>query len=264
MNFYWVYDIPSWAFWIISVAACIAFGLGGMFAMRNWVGRLHGGHSHNDIVSVFFSSMSVFYGVAVGLFALGAWQTFNDVDSKLALESATVAELYRDVSHYPQPARGLLQGDLRLYVRKVVDVSWPQYRRGIIDTANNGTLDDFYDSLIAFEPTTETQKALQAETIKQFNRLIELRRLRLQSVMVGLPRVMWVLVIVGAAATLASTWFFDTRSLTMHVWLTVLIAALLGMMIHLLASMDNPFRGEYSVTPDSFQMVYDNLMMEKR
>jgi len=31
---------------------------------------------------------------------------------------------------------------------------------------------------------------------------------------------MWILVIVGAIATLASTWFFDTRSLTMHFWLT--------------------------------------------
>src|SRR5271170_5371528 len=118
MNFYWVYDIPSWVFWWISVAACVAFGLGGMFAMRDWVRRLHGGHSHNDIVSVFFSSMSVFYGVAVGLFALGAWQNYNDVESKLALESATLAELYRDVSHYPEPVCSVLQGHLRIYVRK--------------------------------------------------------------------------------------------------------------------------------------------------
>jgi len=263
MNFYWVYDIPSWVFWWISVAACVAFGLGGMFAMRDWVRRLHGGHSHNDIVSVFFSSMSVFYGVAVGLFALGAWQTYSDVDSKVALESATVAELYRDVSHYPQPSRGVLQDDLRHYVRNLIDTSWPQFRRGVVNIANHGILDNFYDSLIDFEPVTETQKTLQTETLKQFNRLIELRRLRLQSVKVGLPRVMWVLVIVGAAATLASTWFFDTRSLIMHLWLTVLIAALLGMMIHLLASMDNPFRGEYSVSSDAFQMVYDDLMTEK-
>jgi hypothetical protein len=262
MNFYWVYDIPSWLFWILTVLVCIAFGLGGMFAMRNWVRRLHGGHSHNDIVSVFFSSMSVFYGVAVGLFALGAWQTYADVDSKLALESATLAELYRDVSHYPEPARSVLQGDLRSYARKLIDVSWPQFRRGVVDTANHGTLDAFYDSLVDFEPATETQKALEAETLRQFNRLIELRRLRLQNVTVGLPRVMWILVIVGAAATLASTWFFDTRSLTMHLWLTVLLSALLGMMIHLLASMDNPFRGEYSVSPDSFEMVYESLMMQ--
>jgi hypothetical protein len=207
--------------------------------------------------------MSVFYGVAVGLFALGAWQTYSDVDSKLALESATTAELYRDVSHYPEPARSVLQDDLRTYVRKLIDVSWPQFRRGIVDTANNGTLDAFYDTLSQFQPATETQNLIDAETLKQFNRLIELRRLRLQSVTVGLPRVMWILVVLGAMATLASTWFFDTRSLTMHLWLTVLLAVLLGMLIHLLASMDNPFRGKYGVTPKAFEMVYRGPMTEK-
>jgi hypothetical protein len=31
-------------------------------------------------------------------------------------------------------------------------------------------------------------------------------------------------------------------------------------MICLVALMDNPYRGEISVTPESFQMVYDGLM----
>ena len=46
------------------------------------------------------------------------------------------------------------------------------------------------------------------------------------------------------------------RSLAVHFWLTMLLAALLGMMIHLLVTMDNPFRGDYCVSPDSFEMLY--------
>lgn len=264
MNFYWVYEIPNWLFWLLTVGAAIGFGLAGMFGLRRWVKGLHGGHSHNDIVSVFFASISVLYGVAVGLFALGAWQNFTDVDSKLALESATLAELYRDVGHYPEPQRSLLQGYLRTYVRKLVDISWPQFRRGVVDTANNGTLDSFYNSVADFQPTTETERVIHSETIRQFNRLVELRRLRLLSVTLGLPKVMWTLVIVGAIATLASTWFFDTRSLAMHFWLTVLLALVIGMMIHLLATLDNPFRGEYSVSPDGFESIYQNLMVADR
>lgn len=263
MSFYWVYDIPNWLSWLLTVGISIAFGLSGMFVLRRWVKALHGQHSHNEIVSVFFASISVFYGVAVGLFALGAWQNYTDVDSKVALESATLAELYRDVSHYPEPQRSTLQSYLRTYVRKLIDISWPQFRRGIADTANNATLDSFYDLVAEFEPTTETQRVIHAETIKQFNQLIELRRLRLLNVTVGLPRVMWTLVIVGGIATLASTWFFDTRSLAMHFWLTVLLALLLGMMIHLLATMDNPFRGEYAVGPEGFETIYENLMLPK-
>jgi hypothetical protein len=242
----------------------IGFGLTGMFAVRRWVSHLHGGHSHNDVVGVFFVSISVFYGVAVGLFALGAWQTYNSVDANLALESAILTELYRDANRYPEPERSVLQNELCLYVRKLIDISWPQFRRGIVDTSVGSTLTSFYDSLAAFEPTTETQRLIHQETLRQFNRLVELRQLRLLSVTAGLPKVMWVMVLVGAMATLASTWFFDTNSLLMHCCLTVLLAVVLGMMVHLLASMDNPFRGDFSVSPDGFETLYRNLMMEKR
>ena len=35
---------------------------------------------------------------------------------------------------------------------------------------------------------------------------------------------------------------------------------LLGSLIFLIAAMDNPFRGEFSVGPDAFQLIYEGLM----
>jgi len=37
--------------------------------------------------------------------------------------------------------------------------------------------------------------------------------------------------------------------------LTGILAALLGLLVFLLAAMDLPFRGDYSVGPDSFELV---------
>jgi len=34
--------------------------------------------------------------------------------------------------------------------------------------------------------------------------------------------------------------------------------------IFLIAAMDNPFRGDVSVGPDSFQLVYDSLMKPRK
>ena len=46
----------------------------------------------------------------------------------------------------------------------------------------------------------------------------------------------------------------------MHFWMTVMFSGLLGLMILLLAAMDNPFRGRISVGPEAFEMVYEQLM----
>jgi hypothetical protein len=35
---------------------------------------------------------------------------------------------------------------------------------------------------------------------------------------------------------------------------------LLGLLIFLIAAMDNPFRGEYCVSPETFILLYEGLM----
>ena len=57
------------------------------------------------------------------------------------------------------------------------------------------------------------------------------------------------------------TWFFDMRSQSMHLWMTVMLSALLGLLIYLLAALDNPFRGEISVGPEPFEIMYSRRMM---
>jgi hypothetical protein len=46
----------------------------------------------------------------------------------------------------------------------------------------------------------------------------------------------------------------------MHIWMTMLTSALLGLMIFLLAAMDHPYFGELAVTSQPFQLVYNELM----
>jgi len=42
--------------------------------------------------------------------------------------------------------------------------------------------------------------------------------------------------------------------------MTILMSSLLGLMIFLLAAMDHPFRGELSVGPEPFEMIYEQIM----
>jgi hypothetical protein len=71
---------------------------------------------------------------------------------------------------------------------------------------------------------------------------------------------LWSVVLVGAFITITVTWFFDMRSQSMHFWMTIMFSGLLGLLIFLLAAMDNPFRGDISVGPEAFELVYKQLM----
>ena len=261
MNFYWIYDLPTWLFGFLTVAVAVAVGLVGFWATRKWVRRVHGDqHSHNEIVGFYLGAVCLFYGVTLGLLAVGTWEAYSDVDTKVGEEASELAALYRDVSNYPDPKRTELQADLREYAHQVIDVAWPQQRRGIVPQNSADIVMVFQTHLAGFDPVTEGQKILHAEAYRGFDRIVELRRIRLRSVVAGLPGPLWSVVLVGAFLNIAMTWFFDMKSRSMHLWMTIMFSALLGLLIFLLAAMDNPFRGGISVGPEAFELVYEQLM----
>lgn len=258
---YWVYDLPNWLFCLLTIFVFVAFGVAGLLPTRDWVRRQHRiNHSHNDIVGYYLAAITVFYGITLGLVAVGTWTTYSDVGAKVDREAEIVSSIYRDAGGYPEPVRDGLQSDLKDYLHDVIYVGWPQQRRGIVPTGSGVILKRFQSRMLSFEPATAGQQIVHAETYKQFNNLIEARRARLSAVTTGLPGSLWALVILGALISIAVTLFFDTQSLSMHLWMTVLMSALLGLIIFLVGTLDNPFRGEVSVAPDALQSVYTLLM----
>jgi hypothetical protein len=260
VNLFWIYDIPNWASFLVIVGATLAVGLIGLFGLSPWVSHLHVERNHNEAVSYFWSAVVLFYGVMVGLIAVGVWQQFSNTDEKVALEASALAALYRDVSAYPEPFRARLQADLRKHTQDVIQKSWPLQRKGLVPSETNQTLWRFQADMESFQPSNSSQSILHAEAFRTYNNLVELRRMRLHNVESGLPAVVWVVVALGALITLSVGWFFKTTTFAVHFWMEALTALLLGLIIWLLVMMDHPFLGQVSIGPEAFERVYTSLM----
>ncbi len=70
------------------------------------------------------------------------------------------------------------------------------------------------------------------------------------------PTVLWWVVVIGAVLNIVLIWMLDME-VHVHVLLSGVLSIFLGIVIFLIAAMDNPFRGDVSVGPDSFQLVYE-------
>lgn len=266
MKIYWLYDLPTWVSGTLTVVAFVAFGLAGLYLTRGWVRRLDGNehHTYNHIVGFYVAGVTVLYGVCAGLLAIGAWANYADVQGKVDHEATALGALYRDIGAYPEPARTLMQEDLRRYTRAVIDVGWPMQRRGIVPNNASLVLNDFQAHFMSFEPQNERQNILAAEAYRAFNDLTQSRRARLNSVTAETPGPLWTLVLVGAWICIAVTWFLHPESFTMHFWMTVLFSALLALLIFLIAILDNPYRGKIGVSPEPLERVYQQIMSPQK
>ncbi len=258
--FYWIYDIHNaWLVGLFSIAF-VGFSWAGMLLMRpRLLVFIRGQEGVNELVGSILSCYGVFYGLLLGLIAVAAYQHYSDTDSTVSHEAAQVTALYRDVSQYPEPERTELQSLLREYVRHVIENSWPGQQKGTADVEEGNKLGDLLAKLASFEPKTKGQELLHAESLRAFNQLSALRRLRVFSTTSGIPAIMWYVVIIGGLLNIMILWFFDMKIIA-HMILGGLLSLFIGTVICLLAAIDKPYRGEVSVGSEPFREVYENLM----
>jgi hypothetical protein len=261
MTLYWIYDLQNWVLGLLIIAVLAGGSLAGLYATRPLVKRLLGGSStHNDVVSYFFAGIGVFYGLALGLIAVATWENYTEIDGVVGTEAAAVASLYRDLDGYSQPLRGRLERLLRDYTQVVIAKEWPAHKQGVALEDGDALLDHIEDEIMNFEPTKEREKVLQGEVLRSLDTVQEQRRLRLQAVPTGLPAALWSVVLIGAILNIGLSYLFWVENFRLHALLVVIMAIFIGLLIFLTAAMDNPFRGEFSVAPDAFQTVLDNVM----
>jgi hypothetical protein len=253
---YWIYDYPSWAMMALFVAVFVGVTWGGIFVTRStvhsWIHRESGA---NEMVGSALSSFFVLFGLLLGLVAVATYQNYSSVSDTVDKEASCIAALYYDFGAYPQPIRDRLRDRLREYARYTIEEGWPLQRRGIVPTRRP----QLYEILLVFEPSKSSEEIIHAETVREYNHFIEVRRSRLANVTLGLPAVLWWVVALGALLNIVLIWLQDME-IHVHLILGGVLASVLALVIFLIAALDNPFRGEVSVGPDSIALVYETIM----
>jgi Protein of unknown function (DUF4239) len=261
MTLYWIYDLPNWLLCTLIVAIFVGLALAGLFVTRPFVGWLVGrSPKHNDIVSFFFASLGVFYGLALGLIAVATWENYTEIDGVVSKEAAAAVSLYRDLDGYPQPLRGKVETMMRDYTRVVIEKEWPAHKQGVALEDGDALLESLENEVMNFEPAKEREKIVQAEVLQSLDTMLEQRRLRLQAVSTGLPAALWSVVLIGALLNGLLTYLFWVENLRLHAILDAILAIFIALLIFLTAAMDNPFRGQFSVSSDAFKTILEKVM----
>src|SRR6185369_2373082 len=178
----WLYQIKPLYTAIVMLVLIETVSVTGLFLVRRLVlPRLGINESVNDAVSGTVQAIGVFYGITVGLIAVGVWNTNSNAAELVSKEAAAIGALYRNTSGYPSPIREDLRSGLRDYTMFMIYEAWPEQKvgRGILINRGTRIMDDFQARLFAFEPANQSQFALHAETLRAYNSLIEYRNLRI-------------------------------------------------------------------------------------
>lgn len=259
----WLYQIHPLYAGLVLVLMIEVVSMIGLFLTRRLIlPRLQYHEGANDAISGTVQAIGVFYGITVGLIAVGVWSTNSNASDLVSKEASSIGALYRDVSGYPEPIRTELRSKVRDYTVFVIEKAWPAQRSGQGQSVEGGTgiMDEFQDKLYTFQPANPGQVALHSETLAAFNKLIEYRRLRIDAVNSRLSATMWVVIWVGAIISIGVAYFYNIPDPKMHVILVALMSGFLAMVLFMIIVNDRPFFGYISLSSEPYKLILDRLI----
>ncbi len=237
-----------------AVIVCLLFlvpTLIGSALLQPAVGRLlRAERDPNMIVGLLLNAFSLYYGVLLALLSIAVFENYGKAQDAVGREASSIIALYRTFGGYPEPARTSLSETLRQYVDEETGPGWSFQRSNQASTRGTLLVDQLGRQLMGFRPNRDAGEDLIHEAaLRIFEHFIEQRRLRIQAAGTSIPRVIWAVVIVGAALNVFILWLFDLKRTT-HFILGGVLMIFIGLVVYMVGVLDRPFHGAHGLKPD--------------
>jgi Protein of unknown function (DUF4239) len=253
-----VYQFPIWA---VGLSLAIAAVLGTILlelGVRHFVSAAFR-QQHNDVAAAIFSIIGVTYAVLLAFVAMLAWEGFNKAKAASYSEAALVLDVVQMADGLAEPARGKLLDDMNRYTRAVIAVEWPAQAEGHVVRAGDRYLDDLQGLAIGLKPSSQADANFHALLLQSLMRLRDARQERLLAAESSIPGIVWIVVIVGGAITIAFSSFLGAPSVRMHLSMCCLLAVSGVLVLVLIIALSNPFRGDFRISTAPFDYALSRI-----
>jgi hypothetical protein len=257
VDFSTLYNLPGWMAALIIVGFLLVLS----FVLIHIVHRRFTAYvdQKTDIVSLYSSSSGVLYSVLLALMTVNAWENINTLDDAVEVEAFTLGDIYRDVDGLPEDIKITVRNGLWEYARDVHDIEWPNLGKGVVVQSARGALDTMYGAVLHFKPKDFGESNIHAEVLKGLNKVAYYHRKRMASVNEEVYPILWVVVWVGGLVNLGINALAASGHRMLDYVLQGTYALNIGLVVYLIFSLDHPFVGAVTVSPEPFKYVMGTM-----
>ncbi|HET7037138.1 MAG TPA: DUF4239 domain-containing protein [Thermomicrobiaceae bacterium] len=239
-------------FWFfLTVSVSMALGAAGLLFVRR-VAKLRGIIEWNDVAGFIYAVVGVIYGVILAFVVVVVWQKYSAVSTAVSTEAAALVVSYRDTAILPQPQQQQAQTALRNYGEEVTTEEWATHGELLPHTTPD-LLNPIWAIYRQQHPSDALQQQLLVSAEDRLHNLELQRHLRHLSGEDSLPLLFWPVLIGGGIVTVAFSYFFQLESLRAHLVMVALLAGLVGGVLFLVFSLNQPFTGLAPVSKRPFE-----------
>ena len=249
-------DTPMGA--VIIIGTSMLLSMAGLLAVRryanvDWLKR------HHEVASYFFLMIGTLYAVLIAFAIYVVWSASKEAATNLEHEATEVGDLSRLSTAMPDPLRRKITPALMEYLNAVVEDEFPGMQQGRESQRAWTAVQNLWDVYGAIQPETPRLQIYFTESLKHLTQLSDYRRTRLLASHGTVPSTLWYLLLSGAVLLVFFTYFVGHESAWAQAAMTAALTGVLTFSLFLVWSLDSPYSGVASVTPQPFKLELDHV-----
>jgi hypothetical protein len=245
---------------VLVALACVAVACGGHLLVHRTFAKT-AFNEHNEVAGFVLAIVAVLYAVLLAFVTIVVWEHYQQVDERARSEVDAATDVFRLARHLPSPNAHRLEDDLGRYVTSVFSDEWPHMQNGG-NPKTQSLIIVLIDDIAGFDPHTAQQANVQNRLLDRVQVMADLRRARIYDTGSGVPSVLWVGLLIGAATIACFIYLFGMRNFRVQLLMTAATFVLIGLSFGLILELDYPFRGSISVTPERWEILSKTILQQ--
>jgi hypothetical protein len=246
----WVYNIPEAGILLLTILLIVGFMIALPLAVR-YIPWMRPSDENTDFVLRTQATLFTMTSLVLTFTLVQADINYRQADALVANEASRIDQLDRLLTRYGEEGVSKVRPMLKAYAQSVVQDEWPVMLKDQRHDATTQTFAALSRRILAINPTTERQNLILAELYKTIDTMADLRAQRLNMVTIRLPQLYWWVIMLAVTMLV-----FVSGSVQQTAFRRTILcaqAAVVGGFLGFVFIMDQPFRGETAIQPDSIQ-----------
>ncbi len=204
--------------------------------------------------------LSAMFGVIVGFSAFLVLNKYHAAQQTVQSEAGDVEKIYRLAEPLPEPKREQIQGLAVSYARVVAEEEWPLMREGRTSPRADALAEELRASIQeGYKTSTGTEQEFFGEELDVVDELDEDREARLLALHQRLPSILGVALVALATILVAFSYLIGMESRRLHLLTVAALATGIALVLFTIYVLDRPFRTDFRVGPQPFELVLHEI-----
>ena len=206
----------------------------------------------NDVTGWQLGILGTTYGVILGFMLYTVWSDFRAAEVNTNLEASSLLTVSRVGAGLPSPEREVIHALGLKYAEATIDEDWPAMEAQQNSQASQRVVGEMWKVLAQIK-SGASQNSSADHLENALKDLSERRNLREEEFQERLPKILWLLLVAGAGATVGSACLLGNDNKWLHYCQVLALTFVVSVTLAAIADLARPFEGAVSVTPVAFE-----------